>query len=141
MKQFLHCWKRYIDDIFLIFSGSYEELDRFHHDRTQNSCNFLDLTIRIEISHISTDLYRKETDKPTALLPSSAHPGHITPNIVYSLGFRLLRICSDEEKFEERLTELKNDFLKPRNYKPKLIDAEFEKVRAITDGNYEDKRR
>ena len=29
-KQFLHCWKRYIDDIFLIFSGTYEQLDRFH---------------------------------------------------------------------------------------------------------------
>ena len=79
--------------------------------------------------------------KPSALLPSSAHPGHITPNIVYSLGFRLLRICSTQEKFEQRLLELKNDFLKPRNYKPKLIDGEFEKVKAISGNTFKEKRK
>ena len=36
--------------------------------------------------------------------PDSSHPGHITKNIVYSMGFRLLRICSSGEKFEYRLT-------------------------------------
>ena len=30
LKQILFCWKRFIDDIFLIFCGAYEELDRFH---------------------------------------------------------------------------------------------------------------
>ena len=100
LEQFLLCWKRFIDDIFLIFCGSYEEFDRFHeylnsvlptmkfdeyeHDPEINSCNFLDLTIRIENDKIITDLYRKETSKPSALLPSSSHPKHITGNIVYS---------------------------------------------------------
>ena len=68
-----------------------------------------------------TDLYRKPTDKPRALLPSSAHPTHITSNIVYSMAFRLLRICSQEENFKKRLRELKEDFLIPRGYKSKII--------------------
>ena len=50
---------------------------------------------------INTDLFRKHTDKPRALLPSSAHPSHITTNIIYSMAFRLLRICNKEEDFEK----------------------------------------
>ena len=99
LKKFLICWKRFIDEIFLIWCGSYEDLERFHnhlnsvhptmkfdqieHNKNENSCNFLDLNIKIQNGKIYTDQYRKETDKPTALLPSSAHPGHITSNIVY----------------------------------------------------------
>ena len=65
------------------------------------------LNIKIKSGKIITDLYRKETSKPSALLPSSAHPNHITANIAYSLAFRLLRICSDEDLFNNRLEELK----------------------------------
>ena len=73
------------------------KFDDYEHNEDKNSCNFLDIQISITDGVISTDLYRKETDKPSALLPSSAHPGHITKNIVYSMDFRLLRICSFEE--------------------------------------------
>ena len=75
LKEFLICWKRYIDDIFLIWCGTYEDLERFHnhlnsvhptmkfdqieHNKSENSCNFLDLTIKIENCKISTDLFRK----------------------------------------------------------------------------------
>ena len=108
--------------------------------KEENSCNFLDLTISIEDSKIQTVLYRKETTKPQALLPSSAHPGHVTPNIVYSMAFRLLRICSREAVFEERLEELKENFLIPRNYNPKLIETEFKKVRNLPGANFMEKR-
>ena len=98
LKGFLHTWKRYIDDILVIWTVSDEEfqeffnfLNSFHttikfdepqHNSEDNSCEFLDLKISIEDGKISTDLYRKDTAKPRALLPSSAHPGHITSNIV-----------------------------------------------------------
>ena len=86
-------------EIVPIWSGSYDDLSKFHeylnsihptmkfddyeHNEDNNSCNFLDIQISITDGVISTDLYRKETDKPSALLPSSAHPGHITKNIVF----------------------------------------------------------
>ena len=66
LKQFIHCWKRFIDDVLIFFSGSYEELDRFHsylnsvhptvkfdeyeHNRENNSGNISDLTIQINNS-------------------------------------------------------------------------------------------
>jgi hypothetical protein len=157
LKQFLHTWKRFIDDILLIWTGSEQEfneffqfLNSFHptikfdepqHDSETNSCEFLDLKISIEDGKICTDLYRKETSKPTALLPSSAHPGHITNNIVYSMAFRLLRICSSEENFEKRLKELKEDFLLPRNYNSKIIDAQFSRVKNLPGENFQEKRK
>ena len=157
LKHFLHTWKRFIDDIFVIWTGTenqfkefFEFLNNFHatmkfdvpqHDSETNSCEFLDLKISIEKGKISTDLFRKSTSKPTALLPSSAHPGHITQNIIYSMAFRLLRICSSEESFETRLEELKSDFLIPRNYHRKIIDAQFSRIRNLPGTNYEERRK
>ena len=133
--------------MIIFFSGSYEELDRLHfylnsvhptmkfdeyeHNRENNSCHFLDQTIQINNGKITTDLYRKETDKSSALLPSSAHPGHIPKNIVYSMGFRLLRICSTPELFDKRLEELKTDFLKPKKYKDNIIKQQFDRIKVL----------
>ena len=156
LKKYLHTWRRFIDDIFIIWTGTCFQFEEFftfinsyhptikfdppQHNEEDNSCNFLDLKISIENSRIQTDLYRKETSKPRALLPSSAHPGHITPNIVYSMAFRLLRICSTESIFQERLEELKQDFLIPRNYHSKIIDAEFKKIQNLPGSNFVEKR-
>jgi hypothetical protein len=156
LRSLIFDWKRFIDDILLLFLGTHEELeelytflnsfhptmkfDRPEFDASNNSTNFLDLNIKICGNQIITDLHRKATDKPTALLPSSAHPGHITPNIVYSMAFRMLRICSDEDSFEARLSELKNNFLIPRGYTPKLIDGQFERIRKLPGNTFEEKR-
>ena len=86
LKQFIYLWKRFIDYILLIRLGSWEEfceffnyLNSFHttiefdkpcYNKDENSCNFLNLKISIDHGVIHTDLYRKPTDKPRALLPS-----------------------------------------------------------------------
>ena len=157
LKQYLHTWRRYIDDIFIIWSGSHSEFEEFfnfinsyhptikfdppQHNEEDYSCNFLDLKISIENSKIQTDLYRKETSKPRALLPSSAHPGHVTYNIVYSMAFRLLRICSRENIFEQRLEDLKVNFLLPRQYSPKIVDAEFRKIKNLPGVDFTERRK
>ena len=75
------------------------------------------------------------------LLPSSAHPGHITSNIVYSMAFRILRICREEENFEKRLEELKNDFLVPRKYNLRLINDQFSRIKQSPGTNFKEKRK
>ena len=131
----------------MIWLGTKEELDDFHkylnskhptikfdtpqYNPENNSCNFLDMTISIKDGRIQTDLYKKPTDVPSALLPSSAHPGHVSPNIVYSMAFQLLRICSTPELFQMRLKELQNDVLIPRDYKISVIQKAFDKVKAL----------
>ena len=57
------------------------------------------------------------------------------------MAFRLLRICSKKEIFEIRLEELKNKFLIPRNYHPKIIEAEFQKIRNLPGINFFERRK
>ena len=144
LKKLIFCFERFIDDIFIIWLDTQTQLMNFHkylnkshktiqfdepqHDVENNSCNFLDLKIAIEERKIVTDIYRKSTDNPSALLPSSSHPQHVSKNIVYTLAFRLLRICSTREILERRLEELQNQQLKLRNYRPSLIKKVFDEI-------------
>ena len=110
-------------------------------DQETNSCNFLDLKISIENKKILTDLYKKPSSVPQALLPSSSHPTHVTKNNIYSMAFRLLRICHSEELSKLRMTELKNETLLPQNYKSNLIDSQFQRICNLPGENYEEKRK
>ena len=139
-------WRRYIDDIIFLWPGNEEELLLFiselnlHHshikftanyDINKKSVPFLDMQVSIdEEGYIQTDLFTKETARCQYLLPSSSHPSHVTKNIPYSLGYRLLRICSNNDNFIKRLGELKQDLIS-RNYHPKIIDEAFNRVKKI----------
>ena len=82
-------FKRFIDDIFLIWTGSVNELEEFliainklhktikftaNYDVVSKSTTFLDTVVTIKDGIITTDLYRKPTDKVQYLLPTSCHP-------------------------------------------------------------------
>ena len=73
---------------------------------------------------------KKENSRIQYLLPSSCHPGHVTKNIPYSLAYRLLRICSDQNTFKKRLEELRQNLLL-RSYNPKIIQDAFDKIKCI----------
>ena len=140
-------WKRYIDDIVFLWDGSEQELEFFmteinkyhshikftaNYDFEKKSVPFLDIQISIdEYGYIQTNLYKKKTAKVQYLLPSSSHPGHIHKNIPYSLAYRLLRICSDPHDFSKQLENLKIDLIS-RNYKPKIIDDAFIKIKKMS---------
>lgn len=138
-------WKRFIDDIILVWTGTEEELQEFiqfinslhptikftaNYNFQTRSAPFLDTNITITGGTISTDLYRKPTHSPQYLLPSSTHPPHCVRNIPYSLAYRIRRICSEEDTFEMRLQELK-EMLTIRDYKPRIIDEAITRVRQI----------
>ena len=57
------------------------------------------------------------------------------------MAFRLLRICSSEDFFEKRLLELKSDFLIPRKYNAKVIDAQFTRIKNLPGENYKENRK
>ena len=54
----------------------------------------------------------------------------MTENIPFSLAYRIVRICSEPESRDKRLSELK-ELLLSRNYKTSLIDAAIDKARKI----------
>ena len=100
------------------------------YDFDTKSTTFLDTTITIMDGIITTDLYRKPTDKVQYLLPSSCHPSHIFTNIPYSLALRLVRICSDNVILKKRLSELSDMFLS-RNYNKKVVEAAIKKASKV----------
>ena len=84
-------------------------------DYEERSTAFLDTKITIIDGKLTSDLYKKPTDRAQYLLPSSCHPSHICDNIPYSLALRLVRICSTKMALDKRLAELK-DMLLSRGY-------------------------
>ena len=155
-------FKRFLDDIFLIWKGSLENLQTFLeqinnlHDSikftysytnpfyctypsdtlhdcfcySSRSIPFLDTMVTIKNNKLVTDVYRKPTDRCQYLLPTSSHPSHIQANIPFSLCYRLVRICSEEEMLNKRFSELK-DLLLSRSYNIKIIDGAINKAKQI----------
>ena len=148
--------KRFIDDIFMVWRGSIDDLHKFlkmlnqihptikftaSHttpDNVTHSCDcppaksipFLDTSCSVSDNNIKTTLFKKPTDRNQYLLPSSCHPAHVTENIPYSLALRIVRICSDPEDRESNFQKLKQMLLE-RDYKPKIIDAAINRARLI----------
>jgi hypothetical protein len=96
----------------------------------QNAVPFLDTLVSIKEGQIDVDLYKKETDRNQYLLPSSCHNRNVTNSIPFSLSLRIVRICIDPDKRDQRLYELKSLLLE-RGYLESKIDASIDKARHI----------
>ena len=136
-------WWRYIDDIFLIWQHGEEEflkfmaylnsIDpniKFTYKYSEQCIEFLDVLVKREGSTLSTDLFVKETDAHQFLHFDSCHPFHTKKAIPFSQALRMKRICSDNESFERRISDLKH-CLTSRGHKDTLVDAQIDKARAF----------
>ena len=134
-------WKRFIDDIFFVWTYGQPELDKFVtylnncHDTIkftlETSClkiNFLDITITKENDGtVSTNLYCKPTDSHNYLLYSSEHPRHLLNGIPYSQFVRIKRLCSKPEDFRLNALMLITHFIR-RGYPKHLVLGALEKA-------------
>ena len=131
-KPFLYL--RYIDDIFLIWTGSLPELKCFYRhcngfhktikftiEYSEKQISFLDtLVIRTETGQIIFDLFSKPTDKHCYLHYTSNHPYKLKISGPYSQFLRLKRICTRPADFEKHALNLVN-FYKRRKYPEHVI--------------------
>ena len=86
---------------------------------------FLDVNVSpTSDENINTDLYTKH------LLYSSCHPLHTQKAIPFSLALRLRRICSTDETFKIRTTELTTYLLK-RGYKRDFVSKQIQRAANI----------
>ena len=129
-------WKRYIDDVFMIWQHGDIELKeflaylnsqhktiKFTEENSKSSINFLDVTVSLaHDGKLSTTLYCKPTDSHNYLLYSSEHPRHLLRGIPYSQFLRVRRICSDINDFRKNALMLSSHFIR-RGYPIKLIKA------------------
>jgi hypothetical protein len=143
----IHFYKRYIDDIFVIWTGTKNKFTNFANQINNlhptikftnefnyegKSTTFLDLTVSVINNKIKTDLYRKETDKVQYLLPSSCHPTHTFKSVPYSLALRLVRICSEKEDLTKRFKELE-EMLLSRQCNKNIVKEAIEKASKLKD--------
>ncbi|CAJ0936573.1 unnamed protein product [Ranitomeya imitator] len=131
-----HCvtWKRFIDDIFCIWTGSLDSLNEFFETLNQSwsglsftitkdtqQVSFLDtLVIKDASGTLSTDLYRKPTDRNSLLYYTSLHPVSTKNAIPRSQFQRVDRIVTDPTKKKVRVDEMYHKF-RERGYPPNVL--------------------
>lgn len=129
-------YKRFIDDIFLIWChgessllefitafNSFDDHITFSHLYSASELNFLDVAIKISGETLSTSLYRKPTDNHQYLHFKSSHVKHCKTGIPYSQSLRFKRLCSDPKDFTSNCERLRNNLLCQQYPLPVIDDA------------------
>ena len=123
-------------DIFRELLNELHPLLKFTVEKGKNSCEqnfdtfaqvliFLDVSIILHQSgRLETDIFCKETNSHDYLNYFNHHPEHTKQNIPYNLAKRIIVFVSDEEKMNERLSELKT-WLLSCSYPLPIIDKAF----------------
>ncbi|CAN7947414.1 unnamed protein product, partial [Ixodes hexagonus] len=135
-------YKRYIDDIFMIWQHDLTDLHNFITDFNQfhptikftstysvSTINFLDVSVKLVDGVLSTTLYRKPTDSQQYLSFKSSHPRHCKTAIPYSQALRCRRICSNDDDLNKNLEQLKQAFHK-RDYPTALVNNAIDRART-----------
>lgn len=133
-------YKRFLDDIFLIvditdMSDLSQWLNdtlkhnylKFTWETSEESINFLDVTVKKHDNIIQTELYSKPMSKHLYLHSTSSHPVHLKNSLYFSQGLRIIKICSE---YSYRLQSLMSLFLKFKNrwYDDKVLYNTFLKL-------------
>ena len=105
--QFCKLYLRYIDDLFLIWTGTKDQfkeltsdLNNQHPSRkftckiSNTSIDFLDTTVYIKNRRIHTSIFKKPTDTQNYLHYKSEHLRTLKNSISFEQTLRIKRICS-----------------------------------------------
>ena len=124
-------YKRYIDDIVGAASCRRDELEgfithvhpalQFTHTISQTQIPFLDITLSVSGSRISTSVHYKDTDTHNYLDYTSSHTKHYR-GIPYSQFLRLRRLCSEDDDFLQKCQEM-STFLESRGYARERVSS------------------
>ena len=138
-------WKRLRDDIFIVWPHSIDELDiffdymnkvvptkkiQFTMEVATDTLEFLDIKLNFdkESKQISVDVFAKDTESFTYVLPSMCFPKNNTENIPKGVALLLRKICDSDEKFEKHSAEYQN-YLISRDYKPGKVKKQFSDIK------------
>ncbi|XP_075684661.1 uncharacterized protein LOC142652871 isoform X2 [Rhinoderma darwinii] len=144
-SHFLHVftWWRYIDDVFLLWTGNLTELQDFYTyineiDETvkftmvysDTKIQFLDVLITLEGQNFITELYTKPTDCNNLLEFHSNHPRKMVRSLPISQLMRVKRIVSDTETSQRSIDTMINKF-KTRGYPRRLLKEHRQKIQHV----------
>lgn len=139
------CWFRFINDLFVVWTGSSSLLQQFVEVININNMNFR-FTVTLDIIQIpfldllivknpdgtlGTDLYHKPTAGNTLLHATSAHPKALVRSIPYAQYLRLRRNCTREEDFYNQSDALREQLLL-RGYSKTNLRRAFNRAAGCT---------
>ena len=127
-------WKRFIDDVFLIFIGTTKQLHsmkdfmnnlqptiKFTFEHSTQEISFLDMKIHIGADcKLSTTMYRKPTDCAALLHFHSNHSLKCKESIVFSQALRYNLLIADDNVLQKELDSLTISLL-ARKYSLEVI--------------------
>lgn len=138
-------WKRYIDDIFMIWTHGRESLDKFISDLNKHHPN-LKYTFHIQrdmVEFLDASVYKgprfatmgildiepffKPTNKFQYTHFQSCHPPSTFKGVVKAETIRMLRLSSSPSTYQNKCRFLANRF-KERGYPHKLINVAMQEV-------------
>ena len=142
IHHFSQSYIRYIDDIFMIWTGTEDQFQafvrilnqshpsiKFDYKIAQRQIEFLDTVVFIDDDNIvKTKVYTKPTDRKNFLHRQSEHPEALKKSLPYSQALRGRRISSNQKDFEDFCLSLTNAFVK-RGYKEEEIIPSIERAR------------
>ena len=134
-------WKRFIDDIFMVWTHGEEQLNKFvqylnnihptikfTHECSKEEINFLDTTVKILPDRsLYTTLYNKPTDTHLYLHYHSAHPHSVTANGPFGQFLRVRRICTLNSDYQINGQKLIKYYL-DRGYPLKPLENHYKKA-------------
>lgn len=134
-------WKRYIDDVLVLWRGSTSDLQdfftylnncteylTFSMDFNLNRISFLDIWLIKENNVLYTDLFTKPTARNSLLRADSCHPLPLKNSLPFSQFCRVKRICTREADYERNLRMMESKF-RARGYKPSQITFANDKIK------------
>ena len=133
-------FKRFIDDIFLIWLHGEKQLQDFlqminsHHktikfteEHSKTEIPFLDTLVYKENGKLLTKVYHKKTDQKQYQHYKSSHPKNQKDAVPYGLLIRARRICSKDKDFKEEATKIITSLLK-RGYPDQILLTAFNRA-------------
>ena len=138
-------WLRFLNYIFMVWDHSLESLHsfidalnsfhptiKFTYTISSKEVNFLDVTVtKSDNLDFITEVYVKSTNIHQYVEYSSCHPKACKNGIPFSQCKRYRRIISDDAKFSESVSQLRDFFLE-RNYPASIVDHALDKVSSLS---------
>jgi Reverse transcriptase (RNA-dependent DNA polymerase) len=140
-------FKRYIDDILVIFNNYDNKLPQFLNDMRsayypleltfkigKTSIVYLDteLTINDSLSKIDYELHRKPCNNKTYTPANSNHPNHMLINTIFNDYLRAHRLCSTKLKLLKHTSVITAKAAK-RGYKKKTLKRLLHRARITSE--------
>ena len=138
-------WKRFIDDIFMIWPhgqtalhqflehiNCLHETIKFTAQQSEKEISFLDTIIYVNKERkLESNLFVKPTDICTLLHKESFHPNNCKNSVIFSQALRYRRVITADEDLKLNLDKLKSNLIR-RGYTLQEINKQFEKVSKLS---------